>query len=126
MLFLFFLYSLGPISAVGKKGKTGYLSARFDSLAVFFFSFFPQCGAWSQATFFGSDGKSGHKNLRYLVLKVNATWCSSRGGTSGNSWWGCAVRFSKSIPYFRPKNVIFQTRFQTRPLKPIPVFRPGL
>ena len=29
-------------------------------------------------------------------------------------------------PYFRPKNVIFHTRFQTRPLKSIPVFRPGL
>jgi len=32
-----------------------------------------------------------------------------------NSWWGweCATRFSKSWPYFRPKNVIFHTRFQT-------------
>ena len=29
----------------------------------------------------------------------------SRGGTPGNSWWRC--------PYFRPKNVIFHTRFQT-------------
>ena len=29
-------------------------------------------------------------------------------------------------PYFRPKNVIFHTCFQTRPLKSIPVFRPGL
>ena len=28
-------------------------------------------------------------------------------------------------PYFRPKNVIFHTCFQTRPLKSIPVFRPG-
>ena len=27
---------------------------------------------------------------------------------------------SKSWPYFRPKNVIFHTRFQTRPLKSIP------
>ena len=48
------------------------------------------------------------------------------GGTPGNSWWGCAARFSKSWPDFRPKNVIFQTRFQTRPLNSIPVFRPGL
>ena len=44
------------------------------------------------------------------------------GGTPGNSWWGCAARFSKSWPYFRPKNVIsdqtskFHTRFQTWPL----------
>ena len=48
------------------------------------------------------------------------------GGTPGNSWWGCAARFSKSWPYFRPKNVIFHTCFQTRPLTSIPVFRPGL
>ena len=33
------------------------------------------------------------------------------GGTPGNSWWGCATRFSKSWPYFRL--VIFPTRFQT-------------
>ena len=112
MLFLFFLYSLGPISAVGKKGKTGYLSARFDSLAVFFFSFFPQCGAWSQATFFGSDGKSD-KNLRYLVLKVNATWCSSRGVLLGilgggvlsgspNPYPILDQKMSFSRPVFRP------------------------
>ena len=29
-------------------------------------------------------------------------------------------------PYFRSKNVIFHARFQTRHLKSIPVFRPGL
>ena len=40
-----------------------------------------------------------------------------RGGTPGNSWWGCAAWFSKSRPYFRPKNVIFHTRFQTWPLR---------
>ena len=38
----------------------------------------------------------------------------------------CAAQFSKSWPYFRPNNVIFQTRFPTRPLKSIPVFKPGL
>ena len=47
-------------------------------------------------------------------------------GTRGNSWWECTARFSKSWPDFRPKNVIFHTCFQTRPLKSIPVFRPGL
>ena len=47
-------------------------------------------------------------------------------GTPGNSWWRCAARFLKSWPDFRPKNVIFHTRFQTRPLKSIPVFKPGL
>ena len=41
-------------------------------------------------------------------------------GTPGNSWRGCAW------PYFRPKNDIFHTCFQTRPLKSIPVFRPDL
>ena len=48
------------------------------------------------------------------------------GGTPGNSWWGCAAQFSKSWPYFRPKDVISHTRFQTRPLKSMPVFRTGL
>ena len=48
-----------------------------------------------------------------------------RGVTTGISWWGCAARFFKSWPDFRPKNVIFHTRFQNRPLKSIPVFRPG-
>ena len=46
--------------------------------------------------------------------------------TPGNSWWGCAAQFSKSWPYFRPKDVISHTRFQTRPLKSMPVFRTGL
>ena len=41
------------------------------------------------------------------------------GGTPENSWWGCAARLSKSWPYFRPKHVIFHTRFQTRPPKSI-------
>ena len=50
----------------------------------------------------------------------------SPGGTPGNSRWGLAIRFSKSWPCFRPKHVIFHTRFQTRPLRSIPVFRPGL
>ena len=37
------------------------------------------------------------------------------GGTSGNSRWGCAVRLSNLTPCFRPKNVIFDTRFKTWP-----------
>ena len=39
---------------------------------------------------------------------------------------GVAACFLKSSPNFRPKNVIFHTRFQIRPLKSMPVFRPGL
>ena len=42
-------------------------------------------------------------------------------GTPGNSWWKCAAQFSKSWPYFRTKNVIFHTRFQTRSLKSVPI-----
>ena len=48
------------------------------------------------------------------------------GGTPVNSWWGCAARFYKSWPHFRPKYVIFHTRVQTGPLKSIPFFRPAL
>ena len=75
----------------------------------------------------------------YSVLPrhvVNKTGCNlliemhyfgSPGGTPRNSWWGCAAWFSKSWRYFRLwKTVIFHTRFQTRPLKSIPVSRPVL
>ena len=51
---------------------------------------------------------------------------SRRQVSPGNSWWGCAARFFRSWPNFRPKNVIFHARFQTRPLKSIPVWRLGL
>ena len=47
------------------------------------------------------------------------------GGTPRNPWWGFAARFSESWPYFRPKHVIFHTRFLTWPLKSIPIFRPA-
>ena len=66
----------------------------------------------------------------FEILKFShdfeAFWSFFRGGTPGNSWWGCAARFSRLWPYFRPKNVIFKTLFQTGPLKSIPVFRPVL
>ena len=57
-------------------------------------------------------------------MMTRYTPCSwpPEGGTSGNSWWGCAARFSESWPYFRPKNVIFHTRLQNRSLKSIPIF----
>ena len=35
------------------------------------------------------------------------------GGTSRKFGWGCAARFLKPLPYFRPKSVIFPTLFQT-------------
>ena len=50
------------------------------------------------------------KPLRTIVCVADAlnqyTNYSDPGGTTGNSWWG----------YFRPKTVIFHTRFQTWPL----------
>ena len=49
----------------------------------------------------------------------------TNSGTPKNHWRGCAARFSKSWPYFRPKHGIFHTGFQTWPLKSILVFKPG-
>ena len=42
-------------------------------------------------------------------------------GYSSKLCWGCAPRFFKPLPVFRPKYVIFPTQFQTWPLK-IPPF----
>ena len=65
-----------------------------------------------------------------IKILVRHLWARGRGGEGGRYSWeflvGYAARFSKSWPYFRPKNVIFHTRFQTRPLKSILVFRPDL
>ena len=69
---------------------------------------------------------SKRENKTFFYLSVGCHPTPPGGGTPGNSWWGCAARFSKSWPYFRSKNVIFHTCFQTRPLTSIPVFRPGL
>ena len=44
------------------------------------------------------------------------TLMKSPGVTPVNSWWGCAVRSPNPWPYFKRKNVIFHTRFQTWPL----------
>ena len=74
--------------------------------------------------FGGSSHCLNFDKFREILSLIHFSW--SRGGTPRNSWYGCVARFSKSWPYFRPKNVIFHTRFQTRPLKFIPFFRPGL
>ena len=65
------------------------------------------------------------KKTTSFVRSTKEPWLYSlpRRGYSWQFLVGCAARFSKSWPYFRPKRVIFHTRFQTRPLKPIPVFR---
>ena len=44
---------------------------------------------------------------------VTQTRQKSQGGTSRKIGWGCAARFLKPLPYFRPKSVIFPTLFQT-------------
>ena len=64
----------------------------------------------------------GHLFLKFLLMATSPGW-----GGGGYSWEflvGCATWFFKSD--FRPKNVIFHTRFQTRTIKFIPIFRPGL
>ena len=77
-------------------------------------------------TKFLDNTRSGTRHYKILRrLEPNCLLNSPGGGTPENSWWGCAARFSKSWAYFRPKRVIFHCLFQTRPLKSIPVFRPG-
>ena len=63
-------------------------------------------------------GSTCNFTVRQEVGGVLISGPRSPGGPLRNSWWGCAARFSKSWPYFRPKNVTFHTRFQTWPLKP--------
>ena len=48
----------------------------------------------------------------------------SRGG-GGGLFLGILGGVCRPVLQIRPKNVIFHTRFQTRPLKSIPVFTPG-
>ena len=77
-------------------------------------------------TKFLDNSRFGTQHFKILRrLEPNYLLNSRGGGTRGNTWWGCAARFSKSWPYFRPKHVIFHTLFRTRPLKSIPVFSPG-
>ena len=47
------------------------------------------------------------------------------GGIPGNSWWRVPPGSPNPDP-ISDQNVIFHTRFQTRPLVSIPVIRPGL
>ena len=50
-----------------------------------------------------------HNDPRSLTQKRQ----KSQGATSRKIVWGCAARFLKPLPYFRPKSVIFPTLFQT-------------
>ena len=58
-------------------------------------------------------------------FRIHVFKCWTPRGYSWGLLVGVCPRFPKSWPYFRPKNVIFFTRFQTRPLKSRPVFRSG-
>ena len=72
--------------------------------------------------------KRSTSNLWFCKNSIKPPRGGGGGGTGipGNSWWGRAARFSKSWLQFRPKYVIFYTRFQTRPLKSVLVFRPAI
>ena len=53
-------------------------------------------------------------NRKKKERKFSNTVGSGGGCTPKNlGWGGFAARFSKSLPYFTPKDVIFHTRFQT-------------
>ena len=53
-----------------------------------------------------------------IPIRAKGKWPPGEGGggcTPQHFGWGCAARFSKPWPYFRPKYMIFQTPFQTWP-----------
>ena len=56
------------------------------------------------------------------VFDYDYTYLPEGGGgvISGNFWWGCAARLPES------RLCSLHTRFQTRSLKSIPVFRPDI
>ena len=91
-----FFIAWDQASQWGKKENTGYLSAPF---ARRFFLLPSAMRSLIPGYFLCSDDKNGHKNLRYLILNVNATWCSSRVGTP-----------------FSDHTSKIHTRFQTWPL----------
>ena len=53
-------------------------------------------------------------------------WLTRLGGGGGGGGGGGWYSSEFLVPNFRPKYSIFHTRFQTWPLKSIPVFRPLL
>ena len=63
--------------------------------------------------------ETGQKDLMVpFEVHYRSKWCSFPTTlTKRLASRGCAARLSKSWTYFRPKNVIFHTRFQTRPKK---------
>ena len=65
--------------------------------------------------------------LKELNISLPGVSRPGGGGVLLGILGGCVSPGSPNpSPYFRPKNVIFHTCFQTRPLKSIPVLRAGL
>jgi len=66
----------------------------------------------------------------FFTTRHRATFRPSDIPRGGNSWeflvGVCRTVLQIMTLYFGPKNVIFHTRFETSPLKSVPVFRPGL
>ena len=116
-----FFTSLGPISAVGKKEKRGTSQLASIRSPFFFSSLFPQCRAWSQARLSLVRTVRAVIRICAMILKVNATWCSSRGGVGGGGVLlgilGGGVLSGSPNPY----PILDQKMFFPRP-----VFRPDL
>ena len=56
-----------------------------------------------------SNTQTANRKKKKLVSNTVGWGCTPKN----LGWGGCAARFSKSLPYFTPKDVIFHTRFQT-------------
>ena len=59
---------------------------------------------WRRAIFLLLFASQSNTKVHLSADACSLDW---PGGTPGNDWWGCAALFSKSLPYFRPKNFIF-------------------
>ena len=79
---------------------------------------------FDHATIFSPSFHGLHKNAWRNDLPIRP---KIPGGSSRKIGWGCAARFLKPLPYFRPKSVIFPTLFQTwsKIWYPISDMKPG-
>ena len=58
-----------------------------------------------------NPGMGQTKAMKFCIFNTCQLDRLTRGGIPKRSWWGSTAGFPKSWPYFRPKNVIFHTRF---------------
>ena len=56
-----------------------------------------------------SSRNAWHNDPSFVTPKTT----TNSGGYFQKNWEGCAARFLKPLPYFRPKSVILATLFQT-------------